>query len=96
VSLACRHAFAARIEHAAEAERRQQKRHIERRAQDRRSQIGVRRLDALTWPERHVGEGALVRLQRDLVLSAAVDVVEDDRWKPTLRHTAQIGNVHNL
>ena len=94
--LARRDALAARIEHAAEAERREQERQIERGAEHRGAQIGIRRLHALARPERHVGERALVVAQRDFVFGAAVDVVEDDRRQAALRHSPQVGDVDGL
>ena len=90
-------ALAARIEHAAEAEWRQQERQIERGAEHGRAEIGLRwRVHALARPEGHVGKRALIGAQRDLVLGAAVDIVED-HWRQTaLRHPAQVGNVDDL
>jgi hypothetical protein len=89
-------ALAARIEHPAEPERGQEKGHVECRAEHGVAQIRVRRLDALARPERHVGEGALVGAQRELVLCTAVDVIEDHWRQTTLRHPPQVGDVDDL
>ncbi len=96
VRLARRDTLAARIEHATEAERSEQERQIEGGAEHGGAQIGIRRLDALARTERDVSERALVVTQRDFVLGAAIDVVEDDRRQTRLRHSPQVGDVDGL
>jgi hypothetical protein len=85
--------FPARIEHAAEADGGEDEGEIESRPEHRRPQVTGLHGDALSWPERHVLKGAGVLVQGDLVLGAAVDVVEDDRRQAAARQLTQVGDV---
>ena len=85
--------FAARIEHPAAADRREQERQLERRAEHRRTQIHGRGRHRRARTERDVVEGAAVLPQRDLRVGAAVDVVEDHARQPPLRQLAEVFDV---
>ena len=86
-------ASATRIEHPGEADRREQERQLEGRAEDGRAQVAFRNRHALARPESHLLKRAIVVAQRDLVFGAAVDVVEDDRRQTPLGEPAEIGDV---
>ena len=78
------------------ADRREQERQIEVRAEDGGPQIGARREHGVARAERDGVEDAAVVAQRDLVLGAAVGVVEDDARQPALGEAPQVGDVDGL
>jgi hypothetical protein len=88
-----RHLFAARVEEPRAADRREKKGQIERGAEDRRSQVALRRRDGVPRAERHVVEDSAVFAQRDFVVGPAVDVVEHHARQPAFGQQAQVGDV---
>jgi hypothetical protein len=88
-----RHFFAARVEEPRAADRREEKRQIERGAEDGRPQIALRRRDGVPRAERDVVEDPAVLSKRDLVVGAAVDVVEHDPGQAALGQHAKVGDV---
>jgi hypothetical protein len=87
--------FAARVEHAAEADGREEERKLELRTENRRPQTAVRHRHALPRTERHVAERAGILAQRDLVFRAAIDIRKHHRRKPPARRAAQIFDVED-
>ena len=85
--------FAARIEHAAAADRREQEREREPGAEDRDAQVARGRRNGAARPESDRLERAAILAQRDLRIGAAVDVVEHGARQPPSGDPAQIGDV---
>ena len=82
--------FAARPEHAAAADRREDQGQRQRRLQHRRPQVRCRGLHRATGPEGDVFIRAAVLPQRDLGVRAAVDVVEYGPREPPPGGQAEI------
>src|SRR5262245_49774698 len=85
--------FATRIEQPAAADGREQERQVEGGAQHGRPQIRAGCRDGAARPEREARERQAVLPQRDLVICAAVDVVEREPWETALREAAQVRDV---
>jgi hypothetical protein len=85
--------FTARIEQPAAADRCEQERQVERGAQHGRPQIRGGCRDSAARPEREARERQAVLPQRDLVVCAAVDVVEREPRQAALRQATEVRNV---
>src|SRR5262249_45094691 len=75
--------------------RREDQRHRHGSAEDSRSQIAHWGCDRTAWPERHRFKRPTVCAQRRFVLSAAVDVVENNTRETLLGPAPQAFDVQN-
>ena len=82
--------LAVRMEHPRAADRPEEERERDRRAEDRRLQIDGRRLDGAARPEHDPVVRAAIVAHRDLVVRSAVDVVEHRPGQTPFRDAAQV------
>ena len=87
------HDFAAGIEQAAAADRREQERQVERRAEHRCAQIGALGGHGAARAKGDRLERAAVLAQRDFIVRAAVDVVERQAGQAALGEPPEVGDV---
>jgi hypothetical protein len=85
--------FAARVEHATAADRREHERQLDPLPEHRRREIARLCRNGGTWTEVNVFERARVFAKRDFPIGAAVDVVKGDARQPAFRGEPEIGDV---
>src|SRR5437762_8523047 len=85
--------LAAREKQSRAADGPEQKGEIHRRSEHRRAQIRLRYDGRVARAKREVRKDPGVFAERDLVVGAAVDVVEHDFREPALRQAAKVGDV---
>ena len=89
----CGDFLASRIEQAAAADRREQQRERERKAEHRGPHVARGSRDGTPRAEYHRVECAAVLAERDLAVRAAIDVIEHDARQAAFGEPPQIGDV---
>jgi hypothetical protein len=83
------------VEHPRAADRPQQKREGKGRPEHRRAEIASGGGDRAARREGRIFKNAAIAAQGDLIVSATVDVIEDDAWQSPFGHSPEVGDVHD-